>query len=230
MAADTTTPIQPAKKRRGHPTEDGAQLMVSDDDGKLQPPKKQRSVKLATASMGVSQGIKSTTARKTKISPLVPACDQEQKSSFENKTPYGHLPGQIPLPKLSPYVSTWDQMPESSSEKVFSTLSPYVSTWDQAPKSVSENEMLQEPFPGHITLPVEVESKPHDSYVKEADADTPAAAGGDAAHVLPGENVPTSAECTSSSTKAESEPSEDEWEVADLNAEETCVAGLETKN
>lgn len=201
--------------------------MMSNDDGKLQPPKKQRSVKLVTDSMGVSQAIKSIIARKTKLSPLVPRRDQNQKSSFENKAPHDPLLGQTPEPKLSPYVSTWDQVPKSSSEKVFSTLPPYVSTWDQTPDSVSENEIPQGPFPGQITLPVE--SKSHDSYVQEADADTPTAAEG-SAHVLAGENVPTSTESTSSSTKAESDPSEDELEMTDSNAKGTCVAGLQTKN
>lgn len=202
--------------------------MMSDEEGKLQPLKKKRSVNLATDSMGVSQGIKATTAGKTKLTPLVPTCDQDPKSSFENKTSHDPLLGQLPLPKFSSYVSAWDQVPKSSSEKVASTLSPYVSTWDQVPKSVSENEIPQEPFPCQITLPVE--SKPHDFYAQDADADTTAAAGGTVPHVPTGENVPTSAESASSSTNEGSDPSEGELEMADSNAEETCLAGLHIKN
>lgn len=153
FVAVATTTIQPAKKRRIHPTEDGDQLTMSDNHGKLQPSKKQRIEKLVAGSVGVSQGNKSIRARKTKLSPLVPTCDQDPRPSFENKIPHDPLLGQIALPKFSPYVSAWDQVPKSSSEKVVSTLSPYVSTWDQEPKSVSEKEIPQESFLGQITHP-----------------------------------------------------------------------------
>lgn len=188
-------------------------MMSNNDDGKLQPLKKPRSVKLVTYSMdvGVSQEIKSTTARKTKLSALMPIRDEDPKPSFEHKVSRDSLLGQTPLPKLSPYVSPWDQVPKSSSEKAFNTLSPYVSTWDQTPKSVSENEIARQPCLGQITLPVE--SGSFDFHVQDADTYTPVTAKRSTSHVL-------------SSTKAESDPSEDELEMADSNAKETCAAGL----
>lgn len=169
----------------------------------MQPLKKKRSVKLVIDSMGVSQDI-------------------------ENKTCQDLLLGQLLLPKLSSYVSAWDQVPKSSTKKVVSALSPYVSTWDQVPKSVSENDVTQEPFSGQISLPVE--SKPRDFFAKDIDADTAAAAGGSDPHVLAGGNVPTSAESSASFTKEGSDPSESELEIADSNAEETCLASLQIRN
>lgn len=201
---------------------------MGEDDGKLQRLRRRGGVRLVTDSTGVSQGIKSTTARKIKLSPLVPTCDQYPRPSFENKTSHGPLLGQIPLPKFSSYVPAWDQVPKSSSGKVVSRLSPYVSTWDQKPKSVSEKEIPQEIFPGQITLPVE--SKPHDFYEQDADADTAAAARGSGSQVFSRENVLTSAESVSSSTKKESNPSESELKMADSYAERTHLAGLQIKN
>lgn len=218
--AKTTTQNQPAKKRRSrHTAADGAHLMMSDDDGKLQPLKKQRGVKVGTNSMGANQGIKSSTARKVMFSLLVPTCDEDPDSLVENETSHDTPKGQIPLHKLSPYVSSWDQVPKSSSA---STLSPYVSTWDQQlPKSVSEKqEMVQKPFSRKITLPVDY------FYAQDIDddyADTPTAAaagGGSSSHVpARGENVPISVvESASSliSLKDESDPSEEgELEMVD---------------
>lgn len=212
--------------------------MMSDDDGKLQPLKKQRSVKLGTDSMGVSQGTKSTTTgRKIKPSPLVPTCDGDPNPLVENEASHDPHKGQIALSKLSPYVSSWNQVPKASSEKkVASTLSPYVSTWDQQPPNfVSENKMAQKSIRSNKTLPVE--SKPDDFYAQDDnDADAPkAAAGGSASHVLEGENLPTSLESAASSSasfpKEESDPSEEgELEMADSDAKESCAAGLQIKN
>lgn len=204
--------------------------MMSDDDGKLQPLKKQRSVKLWTNSMGANQGIKSTTARKVGFSLLVPTCDEDPNSLVENETSQDTPNGQIPLHKLSPYVSSWDQVPKSSSA---STLSPYISTWDQQlPKSVSEKqEMVQKPFSRKITLPVDYfyAQDIEDDY---ADTPTAAAEGGSASHVLArGENVPISiVESASSllSRKDESDPSEEgELEMVDSNEKESCAASLQ---
>lgn len=240
VEAKTTTKKQPskkqlAKKRRSRPTADRAHLMMSsDDDGKLQPLKKQRSVKPGTDSMGVSQGIKSTTTgRKTKPSPLVPTCDEDPNSLVENETSDDPHKGQVVLPKLSPYVPSWNKVSKASSgKKVASTLSPYVSTWDQQPaKSVTENKMAQKAFPSKKTLPVE--SKPDYFYAQDDnDTDTPkAAAGGSASHVLDGENVPTSLESASSSPKKESYPSEEgELEMTDADTMESCAAGLQIKD
>lgn len=202
MAAARSS-IPPAKKRRSHPKEDGFRLIISDEEGKMQPLKKKRSVKLVTDSMGVSQGI-------------------------ENETCQDLLLGQLLLPKLSSYVSAWDQVPKSSTEKVVSALSPYVSTWDQVPKFVSENEITKEPSSGQITLPVD--SKPRDFFANDIDADTAAAAGGSDTHVLAGGNIATSAESSSSFTNEGSDPSESELEMADSNAEETRLASLQIRN
>lgn len=198
-------------------------LMMSDEERKLQPLKKKRSVKLMTKSMGVSQGNKSTPLRKAKISPHVSIWDQVSKSSSANKTPEYPLKGQIPLPKISPYISAWDQVPKSSSEKAVSTLSPYVSTWDQVPKSLS-HEIPQEPLPGQITLPVE--NKTHVFFALDVDAETATPMKGSASHALAGSNISTSTASASSPVKEESEPSESVLETVGSNSEETCLASL----
>lgn len=236
VGAKGTTKKESAKKRRNRPTAaDEAHLMMSDDDRKLQPLKRQRGVKLGTNSMGANQGIKSTTtARNVGLSPLVPTYDVHQNTLVDNETSHDTPKAQISLLKLSPYVSSWTKVPKSSSEKVaVSTLSPYVSTWDQQPpKSVSEKlEMVQKPFSSKITLPLDY------FYAQDVDddADTPKAAvagGSRASHVHAGENFPAGViESVSSSPKEENHPSEEgELEMADSNAKENCAAGLQIKN